>query len=656
MAAADGAAAPCPTVTDLPHAQAVVLGAVRSGALERLGEGGQRLLLTRVAEVAASPDAAACPPLAAAALAAVAACLDAVGDIPPDVAATLAPTLAARLGDGSASVRGEAAAALAALAAADPAGAAPLLASCLDSVASSADTLAAAAAAANVAPKPKRGRPCAAAADAAAAAAALAGAAAGAAALLAAAARLPLGVPTSLLTGAVTAAERLIAPPSPRPPSVDAPARVAGFTLLGAACAALPPALLAPRRLTLLSLWQCALPDGGPPPAAAEAPPSLLPSPDAPPWTAVALTALAAYAAGPLAAAPPTERARLARAAGAMLRAAPSPSPPAGGTPAALAAAAGLRARAALPDAAAYAADHAALARAGVRAVRGAAAVGNGAARRVLARRLARADASLGPGGPAGAPAGGVLDSAPCAPGTAALAPAWVVVAGRAGGDDGSSLSLAGAPTSAAEELLDAHVALLGAMLPSLSEANQEQVLAALAAAASAAGEPAGPATPRAPRARARGRLRGRRPGRPRRPHREASRGGGLIARRRRESDGAGRGGVGGRRCHARRRRAHRRTRAAPRGGRAVRRRRRHRPPRTGGRSGARPGARGGRHSLPRAPRRTRAGCWCCAAHVGRSGTGACRARDGGNFGRCRSCLHWRAACLGGARPGPAGP
>jgi hypothetical protein len=223
------------TTDPAPASQACILYVLHVGVIEQLGEAAQRLLLERLtailsppvqpgAAAAAAPAAtpattaaaAALPPaVAVVVLETVALLLEVVGEVSAEGAAALAAPLIAQLVGGSCqAVRVQAASSLAALAVAEPSGAAALLRGALEGLGAATEALQSAAGAGKgssarpAGPGTPRGlgsprlKP---------EMNAVHGWGQGAAALLAATGRLELGVPSHLTTDALQLAKKLVA-------------------------------------------------------------------------------------------------------------------------------------------------------------------------------------------------------------------------------------------------------------------------------------------------------------------------------------------------------------------------------------------------------------------------------------------------------------
>jgi hypothetical protein len=242
-----------------PHAQACILFALRTGVVEQLGEGGQRLLLEKLAALLA--DGAAMPaPVGIVAVELVALLAEALGEVGAEAAAALEPALAARLVGPHAALRLQAASALAALATAEPGSAARLLGSALSGVRSAADALVDAAAAGPDKSRPGPGTPRGVGSSRLRPELnALHGWALGAAALVAASPRLPLGLPSHYVTVAAQIAAALVEAPRTTLPAATSMEREAGYVLLGALCQVAPAAVAAASGGAPLALWAPAL-------------------------------------------------------------------------------------------------------------------------------------------------------------------------------------------------------------------------------------------------------------------------------------------------------------------------------------------------------------------------------------------------------------
>ncbi|GLC70784.1 hypothetical protein PLESTF_001032900 [Pleodorina starrii] len=126
--------------SEQPPLQACALYVLRRGIMSALTEAGQRKLLERLAFAL---DKRLCTPAAVVTLEALAALLEAVGEVTDETAGSLERLLQPYVTSNSAATRQQAAIAMAALAAAHPAAAARMLSGCLDTVASCAAQMAA---------------------------------------------------------------------------------------------------------------------------------------------------------------------------------------------------------------------------------------------------------------------------------------------------------------------------------------------------------------------------------------------------------------------------------------------------------------------------------------------------------------------------------
>lgn len=256
---------PCqPTV--LPHAppQACVLYVLRVGVIEQLGEGGQRLLLDRLAAVLGAPLGQ-YTPVGVVTLEAMALLLEVLGEVSAEKRAELEPAIGAKVVGPHACLRLQAAAAVAALAVAEPSSAARLVSASLANLHAALSKLIAATASA----PPDRSRPSVPGTPRGVGSVklkpdmnAVHGWALTGSALVAAARRLPLGIPSSLLAAVLEYAARLISTPQSQQGVVSCLEREAGYVLLGSLCASLPPGLLLERQGgagALLALFEPAL-------------------------------------------------------------------------------------------------------------------------------------------------------------------------------------------------------------------------------------------------------------------------------------------------------------------------------------------------------------------------------------------------------------
>ena len=256
-----------------PHAQACVLYIMRAGVIEQLGEGGQRLLLERVTALLRASEeaggAALTPtPVGIVALEVSTLLTEALGEVGPEAAAALEAAIAAKLIGPLASLRVQAASALAALAVAEPARAGRLMSLSLSNLRSAADNVVDAAAAGPDKSKPLPGTPRGPGSGRLKPEMnSLHGWALASAALLAATPRLPLGVPSHYIRVAVQLAAALIEAPRTQFAAATCLEREAGYIVLGPLChVALSEVLAVYKDNTVLSLWAPAL---GPEAAAA---------------------------------------------------------------------------------------------------------------------------------------------------------------------------------------------------------------------------------------------------------------------------------------------------------------------------------------------------------------------------------------------------
>jgi hypothetical protein len=242
-----------------PAAQAATLYIMRAGAVEQLGEAGQRALLERLGALMGA-EGALPTPVAVVALELVALLAEALGEVGPEAAAALEPAVAAKLVGPHAALRLQAASALAALAVAEPGGAARLLGGALSNLKSAADELVDAASAGPDKARPAPGTPRGAgAARLKGDMSALHGWALGAAALLAASPRLPLGLPSHYARVAAQLAAALVEAPRAQFAPAACLEREAGYVLLGALCQVAPAELAAACSGGVLALWAPAL-------------------------------------------------------------------------------------------------------------------------------------------------------------------------------------------------------------------------------------------------------------------------------------------------------------------------------------------------------------------------------------------------------------
>lgn len=211
---------------------------LRVGVIEQLGEGGQRLLLDRLAGVLASPLGQ-YTPVGVVTLEAMALLLEVLGEVSAEKHAELEPAIGAKVAGPHACLRLQAAAAVAALAVAEPSSAARLVGASLANLHAAREKLVAATEAA----APDRSRPSVPSTPRGVGSVklkpdmnAVHGWALSGAALVAASRRLPLGIPSALLASVLDYAVGLIR--EPRGKQVC----VLGFWCLGAA---------------VLRCWQC---------------------------------------------------------------------------------------------------------------------------------------------------------------------------------------------------------------------------------------------------------------------------------------------------------------------------------------------------------------------------------------------------------------
>jgi hypothetical protein len=261
-----------------PHAQACILYIMRAGAIEQLGESGQRLLLDKLTSLlhnnfgssgGASADsstvaAAAAPgltPVGIVALEIAALLTEALGEVGAEAASALEIAIASKLIGPHAALRVQAASALAALAVAEPARAGKLLGSSLGNLRSAADKVVEGSAAGPDRSKPGPGTPRGPGSGKLKVEMnALHGWALGSAALLAAMPRLPLGVPSHYIKVAVQLAAALIEAPRTQFAAATCLEREAGYIMLGVLChVALDAVMAVYGGETVLSLWKPAL-------------------------------------------------------------------------------------------------------------------------------------------------------------------------------------------------------------------------------------------------------------------------------------------------------------------------------------------------------------------------------------------------------------
>ena len=195
--------------------QACVLYVLRVGVIEQLGEGGQRALLDRLRDVLGAPLGQ-FTPVGVVALEAMALLLEVLGEVSAEKRAELEPALGAKVAGPHACLRLQAAAAVAALAVAEPSSAARLVGAILANLHAARQKLAEATAGG----PPDRSRPGVPGTPRGVGSVklkpdmnAVHGWALAGGALVAAAARLPLGVPSSLLAAVHDYAAGLIAAP-----------------------------------------------------------------------------------------------------------------------------------------------------------------------------------------------------------------------------------------------------------------------------------------------------------------------------------------------------------------------------------------------------------------------------------------------------------
>lgn len=192
-----------------------MLYVLRVGVIEQLGESGQRLLLDRLAGVLGAPLGQ-FTPVGVVTLEAMALLLEVLGEVSGDKRAELEPAIGAKVAGPHACLRLQAAAAVAALAVAEPSSAARLVGASLANLHAALGKLVEATASA----PPDRSRPGVPGTPRGVGSVklkpdmnAVHGWAASGAALVAASRRLPLGVPASLLASVLDYATRLITTP-----------------------------------------------------------------------------------------------------------------------------------------------------------------------------------------------------------------------------------------------------------------------------------------------------------------------------------------------------------------------------------------------------------------------------------------------------------
>lgn len=261
-----------------PHAQSCVLYIMRAGAIEQLGESGQRLLLEKLTSLlnnnfgsgggggaGASADsttaAAGLTPVGIVALETAALLTEALGEVGSEAATALEIAIASKLIGPHAALRVQAASALAALAVAEPARAGKLLNLSLANLRSAADKVVEGSVAGPDRSKPGPGTPRGPGSGKLKLEMnALHGWALGSAALLAAIPRLPLGVPSHYIKVAVQLAAALIEAPRTQFAAATCLEREAGYIMLGVLChVALDAVMAVYDGETVLSLWKPAL-------------------------------------------------------------------------------------------------------------------------------------------------------------------------------------------------------------------------------------------------------------------------------------------------------------------------------------------------------------------------------------------------------------
>ena len=261
-----------------PHGQACALYIMRVGGIEALGEQAQRALLSRLAAFLSTP--AGLPvPAAIVGLESIALLLEVLGEAGEEARTALEPQIAAKLAGPSQALRLQAASTLGALAMAEAASAARLLAACLANLRSSLSKLQETTA---VKGRGDRSRPLVPGTPRGIGSAKIKdelnnvhGWALGISALLSITVALPLGVPSRLISAALDVAVDL-ANGSLNAEAMEqqqggsagvsgllaaqAVKREAGHIMLGALCLSMPREQLAgPRRVYFLELWKSAL-------------------------------------------------------------------------------------------------------------------------------------------------------------------------------------------------------------------------------------------------------------------------------------------------------------------------------------------------------------------------------------------------------------
>jgi len=321
-----------------PAMQACMIYVIRAGVIENLSSTGQLTLLEKLCGVLASKIGGQTP-VAVVALEAIGLLLEVLGEVTEEVHLKVEEPVRWKLLAGSSVVRMQAARLLAGLAAAQPAGAAPLLKIAIEDLRQATAQMASLAAPYgaqhSVLPQgaPSQGGPQSVTGlpeppgtprgpgtrDIRPAIDAVHGRALSLAALLVATKKLPLGVPHALPLQALSLADRLISSPSSNVPAARAVEREAGFILLGALFYSLPEEAIRGNEERLLSLWGVALDSTsalqvdekhfvGPKGAGEDVWAQELW------WRAAALQALVGFMVGPLASSPTQLRLRLTKA------------------------------------------------------------------------------------------------------------------------------------------------------------------------------------------------------------------------------------------------------------------------------------------------------------------------------------------------------
>ncbi|PRW58658.1 HEAT repeat-containing 5B isoform X2 [Chlorella sorokiniana] len=515
-----------------PHAQACALYVLRVGVIEQLGEGGQRLLLDRLAGVLSAPLGQ-YTPVGIVTLEAMALLLEVLGEVSAEKRAELEPAIGAKVAGAHACLRLQAAAAVAALAVAEPSSAARLVGASLANLHAAREKLLAATEAA----APDRSRPSVPSTPRGVGSVklkpdmnAVHGWALSGAALVAASRRLPLGVPSALLASVLDYAVRLIREPRGKQAVVSCLELEAGYILLSSLAASLPAEQLLEGLGGMEGLLRLLEPALGQE-AATELDRRYCSNVSSLDyvvamelwWRTAALQAFLAIVAGPLAAAPRADQPRLHQCAAALLKptldvliahaALQEPARGKGGPAGMFAGAAALlqlrllEAYAALPSPA-YEGEQEALTKLCMRAVRSAA---TGAAGQMLHSALRRwldgGDALLGPWQQGRDPLERALHSFEGVAGGPHVAPwqagsrtgigyAMAEDGHEAGGASSGSSSSSGLlavpapspypqPRALGAALLEAQLALVGRILAAVAPVNQAAIMDALISIAS---------------------------------------------------------------------------------------------------------------------------------------------------------------------------